>query len=200
MNKIIRWSMTLVIAILVSGLALSITLDDSEGITDNCFENEGIWYEIVGDNEVELINPKYAETGKYSYSSTYSGEFIVPNTVTDSSGTEYSVIGIGSYAFYESTITSIELKEGLKYIDTKAFLNSQLNSIEIPSSVERIASDTSSSSTAPGFGGESVFWGNNNSTDSPLKEIKFAQRNQGGGESRTCNRTWSILQFGDNIH
>lgn len=72
---------------------------------------------------------------------------MIPEKATNpSDSTEYSVVGIDYGAFYYATrLTSVTLPEGLEYIDSCAFQNSSLKSIEIPASVTRLGSEDKTS-------------------------------------------------------
>ena len=67
------------------------------------FESAGIYYNITGNNTVEVT---YSDRN----SNTYSGSISVPETVTNN-GTEYSVTKIGEYAFQGSAVTSVSMPE-----------------------------------------------------------------------------------------
>lgn len=67
------------------------------------FESAGIYYNITGDNTVEVT---YSDRNN----NTYSGSVSIPETVTNN-GTEYSVTKIGEYAFQGSAVTSVSMPE-----------------------------------------------------------------------------------------
>ena len=67
------------------------------------FESAGIYYNITGNNTVEVT---YSDRDN----NTYSGSVSVPETVTNN-GTEYSVTKIGEYAFQGSAVTSVSMPE-----------------------------------------------------------------------------------------
>lgn len=67
------------------------------------FESAGIYYNITGNNTVEVT---YSDRNN----NTYSGSISVPETVTNN-GTEYSVTKIGEYAFQGSAVTSVSMPE-----------------------------------------------------------------------------------------
>ena len=67
------------------------------------FESAGIYYNITGNNTVEVT---YSDRDN----NTYSGSISVPETVTNN-GTEYSVTKIGEYAFQNSAVTSVSMPE-----------------------------------------------------------------------------------------
>ena len=67
------------------------------------FESAGIYYNITGNNTVEVT---YSDRNN----NTYSGSVSIPETVT-SNGTEYSVTTIGVSAFKGSAVTSVSMPE-----------------------------------------------------------------------------------------
>lgn len=97
------------------------------------FESAGIYYNITGNNTVEVT---YSDRDN----NTYSGSVSVPETVT-SNGTEYSVTKIGEYAFKGSTVTSVSMPEGITSIDYNAFFGCQnLESVALPESLTTLGS------------------------------------------------------------
>jgi len=100
------------------------------------FEVNGIYYNYIQgtDNEVEVT---YKGNNYYDLI-TYYGEIIIPSVVfySDSS---YKVTRIGNYAFYFSTISSIEIPIGVKSVGENAFVGcTYLTTIDIPNSVTNI--------------------------------------------------------------
>jgi hypothetical protein len=80
-------------------------------VTD--FEVDGIYYHVTSDTDksVEVTSGVTA----------YTGNVVIPDTVTYSD-TEYSVISIGDYAFYDCTsLTRVELPTSLTSIGDGAF-------------------------------------------------------------------------------
>ena len=69
------------------------------------FESAGIYYNITGNNTVEVT---YSDRDN----NTYSGSISVPETVTNN-GTEYSVTTIGESAFKGSAVTSVSFVESI---------------------------------------------------------------------------------------
>ena len=96
----------------------------------------GIYYTTLSGNNVEV---SYKGSSFTAYDNEYSGDIIIPATVTYG-GKEYTVTGIGKYAFYSCEgLKSIVLPEGLKYIDYSAFsMCDELESITLPQSLESI--------------------------------------------------------------
>ena len=72
------------------------------------FESAGIYYNITGNNTVEVT---YSDRDN----NTYSGSVSIPETVTNN-GTEYSVTKIGESAFKGSTVTSVSMPESITSI------------------------------------------------------------------------------------
>ena len=92
------------------------------------FESAGIYYNITGDNTVEVT---YSDRNN----NTYSGSISVPETVTNN-GTEYSVTKIGESAFKGSAVTSVSMPEGITSIDYNAFSGCQnLETVALPESL-----------------------------------------------------------------
>ena len=92
------------------------------------FESAGIYYNITGDNTVEVT---YSDRDN----NTYSGSVSVPETVTNN-GTEYSVTKIGEYAFQGSAVTSVYMPEGITSIGFEAFYGCKnLESVALPESL-----------------------------------------------------------------
>ena len=97
------------------------------------FESAGIYYNITGDNTVEVT---YSDINN----SSYFGSISVPETVTNN-GTEYSVTTIGEYAFKGSTVTSVSMPESITSIGTSAFsVCKNLESVALPESLTTLGS------------------------------------------------------------
>lgn len=136
---------------------------------DGYFTVDGKSYHIVDENAktVEITNTQRANGQSItSAGQTYNGAFVVPATVTNKEIT-YTVVGIDKETFYAAKLESIELPEGLQYIENNAFTNSTLKSIHIPSSVEWIGSESSLEAFQT-----NVFKG------SALENITFAENSQ----------------------
>lgn len=94
---------------------------------------DGICYELWDDHVVVYNN----SDNRKGYAS-YTGNVVIPPTVT-TGGKTYPVTGIGSYAFFGSSISSVSIPSSVTYIDNSAFHScTNLTSITIPQSVERI--------------------------------------------------------------
>ncbi len=124
------------------------------------FAVDAIFYNDLGDNKAEVVYPNSSYT---FYSNYYTGDVVIPSTVTHG-GKTYTVTAIqaqtfyychylssvsipttvssiGMYAFYDCTsLTSCTIPEGVESIKYCTFGNcSQLSSVVIPSSVTWIA-------------------------------------------------------------
>ena len=98
------------------------------------FESAGIYYNITGNNTVEVT---YSDRDY----NTYSGSISVPETVTNN-GTEYSVTTIGVSAFKGSAVTSVSMPESITSIDYDAFYECEnLESVTLPESLTTLGSD-----------------------------------------------------------
>ena len=98
------------------------------------FESAGIYYNITGNNTVEV-------TRSDENNNTYSGSVSIPETVTNN-GTEYSVTKIGSYAFQNSAVTSVSMPECITSIGTVAFYGCKnLESVTLPESLTTLGNE-----------------------------------------------------------
>ena len=89
------------------------------------FECDGLYYLAISDTEAELYYPPEG---------TYSGDVTVPQTVMDAEGNQYSVTGIGNYAFYEAeNITSIVLPPTIDKLGYCAFYRAPVSEITFQS-------------------------------------------------------------------
>ena len=93
------------------------------------FEVDGIYYNIIG-NEASVTY----QGEDYYYDNNYSGEIVIPETVTYD-GVTYPVTAIGDYAFSYCCVTNIEIPNSIKEIGEGSFERNNLVSIEIPKSV-----------------------------------------------------------------
>ena len=97
------------------------------------FEVDGICYNILSDNSVEVTY------NGSSYNNDYE-DVIIPETVTHD-GSTYNVTSIGERAFYDSKLTSIKIPNSVTGIGNSAFaFCTSLTSLEIPNSVTSIGS------------------------------------------------------------
>lgn len=116
----------LLLTLLIVAMSLS-----SFSVTAHDFEVDGIYYNILSSTEltVEVTS---------SSNNIYSGDIVIPESVTYS-GSTYSVIKIGDSAFeFCSNLTSVSMPNSIKVIGNSAFSFSELTSITIPESVTTI--------------------------------------------------------------
>ena len=113
----------------VNSLAHDIEAVNSDGIT--------IYY--MWNNDKTELTVSYRGSDCDSYSNEYTGDVIIPKSVTYN-GTIYSVTSIGESAFYNcSGLTSVTIPNSVTSIDTYAFSwCSGLISVTIPNSVTSI--------------------------------------------------------------
>ena len=100
------------------------------------FEVDGIYYNIIANDQVEVTYKEYHE-------SDYSGNLQIPNSITYD-GIKYSVTRIGDYTFYLCDgLISITIPNSVTSIGTVAFYGcGGLTSITIPNSVTSIESNS----------------------------------------------------------
>ncbi len=98
---------------------------------------DGIWYNF--DDEHLTAEVTYQGANYISSSKKYSGEVVIPSSVTYNAQT-YIVTSIGEYAFLNCTgLTSVEIPNSVTGIGESAFAAcTGLTSIEIPNSVTSI--------------------------------------------------------------
>lgn len=97
------------------------------------FESAGIYYNITGNNTVEVT---YSDRDN----NTYSGSISVPDVLTSYRG--YFVTKIGENAFAGSAVTSVSMPEGITSIGQYAFSGCQnLESVTLPETLTTLGSD-----------------------------------------------------------
>ena len=69
----------------------------------------------------------------------FSGQAIIPSVVLDQSGNKIVVTNISKYCFRDCTgITAVSIPHSIKFIDHDAFYRTAIESLVIPSSVEKL--------------------------------------------------------------
>ena len=129
---------TLLLALVLLAM-VSCSGNQSVSNSDSTFEVNGIYYNKINSNEVEVT---YKGTSCSQYSNDYSGSVTIPATVTYN-GTTYSVTSIGYGAFDPcSSLTNINIPNSVTNICSYAFRGcSSLTAINIPNSVTSIQWD-----------------------------------------------------------
>lgn len=99
------------------------------------FVVDGIYYKITSSTNL-TVEVTYQGSSYSTYADEYSGEVVIPTTVTYE-GNTYSVTSIGEYAFYNcKALTSVTISEGVTNIGMGAFNScAGLTSITIPGNV-----------------------------------------------------------------
>ena len=100
----------------------------------------GIWYDFNSSSKTATVT--YRGSSYDSYSNDYTGDIVIPASVTYKS-VSYSVTSIGTFAFEGcSSLTSITIPNSVTSIGNYAFSAcSSLSSITIPNSVTSIGND-----------------------------------------------------------
>ena len=101
------------------------------------FEVDGIYYNKNADETSVTVT--YRGNSYYEYYDEYSGNVVIPSSVTYS-GNTYAVTSIGKYAFRDCEgLTSITIPNSVTSIGSSAFEDCDgLTSITIPNSVTSI--------------------------------------------------------------
>ena len=126
-------NLSFILIMLMSMVGLNTSAHDIE--VKNA-DGKTIYYNYVGTTELAVT---YRSSSPYSYSNEYTGDIVIPESVTYSNET-YSVTSIGDHAFYDCTeLTSITIPNSVTSIGDYAFCGySRLISITIPNSVTSI--------------------------------------------------------------
>jgi len=113
----------------LSAMASGTSVKNAEGVE--------IWYDFDSSTKTASVTYKGIYSGYYD--DEYSGEVVIPSTVTYD-GVEYSVTSIGEGAFMNcSDFTSVTIPEGVTSIGNQAFSScSALTSITIPEGLTSI--------------------------------------------------------------
>ncbi len=94
----------------------------------NEFVADGIVYTRIGKDSVEV-----------AAGNCYEGKLELPATVSDESGKQYTVAGIGKHAFNGcEKLTYIEIPNTVTYIGEEAFQKTGLSSVVVPASVTKM--------------------------------------------------------------
>ena len=137
MKHLIKATLLLLALLLLT--MISCSGNQSVPNSDSTFEVNGINYNKIDSNKVEVTN----KITSYSpYSNDYSGSVTIPATVTYH-GTTYSVTSIGYGAFDHCYgLTNINIPKSVTNIDRYAFRGcSSLTNINIPNSVTSIGDE-----------------------------------------------------------
>lgn len=89
-------------------------------------------------NVISSVEPLSAEVTTPTYSTNYSGDIVIPQTV-DNGAKTYTVTAIGNGSFkYSNYLNSIQLPSSLIRIGIEAFYGSSLKSVIIPEMVREV--------------------------------------------------------------
>ncbi|MBQ3188539.1 MAG: leucine-rich repeat domain-containing protein [Bacteroidaceae bacterium] len=106
------------------------------------FEVDGIFYNVI-DETNQTVEVTYKGTTAYEYSKEYSGNIVIPETVTFNEA-DYRVEGIAQRAFCEcSTLINIDIPNSIIYIEEYAFTHcTKLENINLSNSLTKIERGT----------------------------------------------------------
>lgn len=103
------------------------------------FESNGIYYKILSkENRTCTVTSQPNTTGK-----KYTGTIVIPSTVQDNNGEDYTVTGIGNYAFMDCVkLQNIVLPNTIQEVGYSAFQGCiLLKNITLPQSVVKVGSN-----------------------------------------------------------
>ena len=103
------------------------------------FESNGIYYKILSkENRTCTVTSQSNTTGK-----KYTGSIVIPSTVQDNNGEEYTVTGIDHYAFMDCVkLQNIVLPNTIQEVGVSAFQGCiLLKNITLPQSVVKVGSN-----------------------------------------------------------
>ena len=187
MKHLIKATLLLLALLLLT--MISCSGNQSVPNSDSTFEVNGINYNKIDSNKVEVTN----KITSYSpYSNDYSGSVTIPATVTYH-GKTYSVTSIGYAAFeYCTSLTAINIPNSVTNISSVAFRGcSCLTTINIPNSVTDIcggAFDGCSSLTSINIPNSVTYIENSAfSCCSSLENISVASNNTKYDSRNNCN-------------
>ena len=140
---------------------------------------DGFRYRVLNKSSVKVVE------SESDYSSNYSGDIVIPASIT--AGNNFSVVGIGSYAFDEcSSLTSITIPNSVTSIDYGAFMYcTSLTSITIPNGVTSI-------NTA-------AFVGCTNINTVNYNAVNCSNVKRNGGEKDLFDSSVTIINIGENV-
>ena len=139
-KKIISTILTLVILISLFPSIISVPASAAVGQT---FIVNGVTYYILSEDATTgTVQVGIGSSSSQAVAQTMTGTLTIPNTVSANSKT-YTVVGIGAYAFYNCSLTGINLSAAtsVKTISYYAFFNCiSLINVSLPTSVTTIGS------------------------------------------------------------
>lgn len=85
----------------------------------------------------KINGTKTVEVAEYPWTDNYSGSMTIPSLV-ENEGTTYTVSAIGIRAFYDSYITDVSIPSSVETIGANAFRKNEISNVDIPNSVTSI--------------------------------------------------------------
>lgn len=135
-------SLLILLSFLLVGMKVMAAVGDMYG------DESGIEYKVTSES------PKKVTVTGLNYTPTSNVVVAIPDQVTFSSGTTYTVTAIADNAFKSKKVESVVLPTTLTTIGEMAFYNTQLQAVRIPASVTSVGSYAFASCTSLQY----VYW------------------------------------------
>ena len=118
-------------------MSMAYTMASAHDIAVANSAGKTIYYKFNSDGTSVFVTCKGSSSS--SYSNEYSGEIVIPETITYS-GKTYSVTSIGERAFKDcSGLKSVTIPNSVTSIDYEAFCNTRIKSLTIGSGIQTIS-------------------------------------------------------------
>ena len=120
------------------------------------FEVDGIYYDVISFTDF-TVAVTYKGDSYGSFSNEYTGDVVIPSTVTYKSKT-LSVTKISQYAFYDCSLKSISIPSSVIFIDNYAFKSCPIENLRIEDGTETLSLGCNYDDSNYNYGGEGLFY------------------------------------------
>ena len=120
------------------------------------FEVDGIYYDVISFTDF-TVAVTYKGDSYGSFSNEYTGDVVIPSTVTYKSKT-LSVTKISKNAFYDCSLKSISIPSSVIFIDNYAFKSCPIENLRIEDGTETLSLGCNYDGSHYNDGGEGLFY------------------------------------------